>query len=355
LFQANTIGERGIRSNGPGNEHAVIKKLLWDAIQRNDDHIINLSLRLGVNYSTKLKESCRYRDACVATGELLSLITGLNLDNQHVELSILRGQSLRMVGQMEDALEVLYSAIEMGNGFIKNKSLSDVYLSIALIHDKSGNKQDVIIAANKVQELTQKDSGKYLQAEAIKARYIDDISLKKNKLFELEQKARNTNHNIVANNIAVELARSSKNKNEKLSLFEKVISCNEDPYNRIRATISKSMYLINEDRITEINKKDIQFLGFAYSFLFAQRMSVLFNDCHIVIWTLLKSEGNIIKLLRAFRLSSFLWRIRGEEYLEKKYLEDIDPQDIKNIYDTRNENTMIDINYFERRRQLMLI
>jgi hypothetical protein len=51
-----------------------------------------------------------------------------------------------------------------------------------------------------------------------------------------------------------------------------------------------------------------------------------------------KHENRILSMLRIFRLSSFLWRIKGEEELERKHLEEmrnIDFSEVRKINDER--------------------
>lgn len=350
LCRAKTLGVRGARSTGPGNEHSVTLQLLRDAIQRKDEKDILRVLMLAIGYCQKLKESCRYRDACIAADEVISLIEGKGLDEQYVELAIVRGQSLRMIGQRDAALEILKTVLERDRNFLSKERLGDVYLSIALIHESNHNSNEAIEAAQMVQKFASKTSAKFMHAESIKAEFKEEPE-RRNLLKDLEKKARKKGYTIVANNIALDLARTSSNADEKSVLLESVLGDSDDPYNRIRAVIDKANLLAINNNTSGLGSRDRQILNFAYSFLFAQRMTTLFSQCHKAIWRVLKVESSVLQLLKVFRLSSFVWRIRGEDSQERKYLEDIRDIDLSDARKHRDGHILIDISYFDRRTQ----
>ncbi|MGO9001280.1 MAG: hypothetical protein ACLPYZ_06590 [Limisphaerales bacterium] len=68
-----------------------------------------------------------------------------------------------------------------------------------------------------------------------------------------------------------------------------------------------------------------------------------------------EADDNPTRLLRLFRHSSFVWRIRGDEAKEKDYLDRLSKRDIKPA-DTSNQKTfVIEIGYYMRRLKIILI
>ena len=346
-----TAATLGVSSAGPGNEHSVTLRLLRDAIHRNDTFDIEKALEIGTIYCRGLENANRYRDVRVATEDLLTMIDRLGASKYHDELSLMRAESLRMIGERQKALDAFNEVLVSNAGLTKDQ-MADLHLSVALIHDTDQNGPLAIESALKAQSLAKKNSSLYYQSETIKIRFRENGSQRRVLLKGLEEKARHKKHFVVANNICLSLAEDEEGAEaERLSLLETVLSEREDPYNRIRAAITKTQYLNKRAKLDRLTQRDLQLLLFAYSFLFSQRMANLFNQCHRAIWGILKFRNDTIQLLRIFRLSSFLWRIRGKDSLEKTYLSEIEKMDLKAIRGLRDERVRIDVDYLDRRRQ----
>jgi tetratricopeptide (TPR) repeat protein len=344
------LGIRGSRSTGPGNEHAVVLQMIKDAVQKKDKKEISRILTLGVIYCSRLREYNRFKDASIATEDLISIIKNMDFNKEFVELAIINGECLRMTGQIDKALEIFGEVIDRNIDYLANERLAGVYLDLALIYEKKKNNDLAIDSAEKVQELSGKDSAKYLHAESIIVALREKDPLRKNLLQDLERKARSKDYIVVANNIALDLSQSTSDEEEKLTLISRILSKTDDPYNRIRAVINKANYLLSQGKSEYLQPRDYQLLAFSYSFLFAQRLTGLFTQCHRALWAILKSQQQTRQLLKIFRLSSFIWRIRGEYDTEKKFLEEIKNEDIGEVRRLNDERVAVDIMYFERRR-----
>ncbi|MEK6743541.1 MAG: hypothetical protein AABZ15_08025 [Nitrospirota bacterium] len=351
ISRIKSLGGRGARSTGPGNEHAIVLQLLKDAIYRKDEKEISRTLVLGINYCSTLKEYNRFKDGSIASEDVIALIRDLDFNKEFIELAIINGECLRMTGQRDKALEIFQKVLDRNIDYLSSDRLADVYLEIALIHDQNDNGEQAIKSAQKAQELLEKDSSRYIHTEAIIVRFQEKDPIRKALLQDLEKKARSKDYLSVANNIALDLARRASDEDERLSLLERVLAKNEDPYNRIRAVVNKANYLLLNNKPGDLLPRDYQLLTYAYSFLFAQRLTALFTLCHKAIWGLLKNQHQTRQLLKIFRLSSFIWRIRGEENTEKTYLEEIRNIDVGEVKKLNDERIAVDIIYFERRTQ----
>ena len=141
----------------------------------------------------------------------------------------------------------------------------------------------------------------------------------------------------------------TKNVDESLRLQERVLRERDDPYNRVRAVIDKVQLLQDTGRLSDLSKSDRKLLGAAYSYSYGQRMSTLFDKCHKVLWGVLAKENLWAQLLRLFRHSSFLWRLKGSKEDEVTYLHALDPVDLRALTN-EGGSLQLEIHYLERRR-----
>ena len=103
--------------------------------------------------------------------------------------------------------------------------------------------------------------------------------------------------------------------------------------------------------VTELSFNDRRLLSGAYSYAYGQRMSGLFNSCHRVLWTVLFLEKLWAPLVRLFRHSSFLLRIKGAGETEEIYLHKLDTLDLAELKRKEGSSLAMELQYLERRRQ----
>ena len=111
----------------------------------------------------------------------------------------------------------------------------------------------------------------------------------------------------------------------------------------------------NLDKPLEMNPLEILHLASAYSYFHTQRFSGLFDDCHAALWKVYESDENPAKLLRLFRHSSFVWRIRGQDETEKDYLARLSKRKIETTDSEKPKTFMIEIGYYMRRLKIVLL
>ena len=92
-----------------------------------------------------------------------------------------------------------------------------------------------------------------------------------------------------------------------------------------------------------------------YSSVHTQRFGRLFESCHAVLWELFESRNDVQQLLRLFRHSSFVWRIRGLEATEAEYLQRLKAREIKQNEEGSPKGLIIEIHYFMRRLKVLLV
>ena len=331
---------------GRRNESVIFKRLLADAIEMADQTRARRITQLIAGVVDGLKAEDRYREASVIIKELLPLMR--RVDDKASESTILKvyGSSLRMLGQADDAAAVLEQLLNDGEMELGKQELLSVQTDLAFIYERRKNKEHAVRAAREMQRLSpRKSSGKYLGAEAIIANMNLDGAERVNKLKGVERRARQHEHTVVANNIALMLSRLTE-AGPKEVWQQRVIDSKGDQYNRLRAMVAKANRLIALGKGSSLSPEEHRVLAMGYSYLYAQRMTSLFGRCHGALWKILVSEGRLGDLLKIFRHSSFLWRLYGEVDTERQYYNELVRLELGDI--TRSGG--MDAAYFEARR-----
>lgn len=311
----------GPRPSGLGNEHTVIRQLLWEAVQKDDAASVKKVIRLAAAYLNKLNEIGRFKDAHFAAEELIHFISADQYSQSKAELKLIYGESSRMIGRKDDAIEILRSVIDDNSVVLTKSQKACAYLEMSLAYDGLGSKKEAIEAASTVTKLEKAGSSVYDQARAIIIKQGDQSQNIIRDLIKLKDKSRKLKRTISTNNIAIDLATLVTKTDDKIKYYDTVIDNLGDEYNKVRAVVNKTDVLLKANRQSELRHKDKIMLERAFSYAYSQKLQSLFNKCTRVIWELLLIAGKYDQMLKLFRYSSFLWRIRGEHDLEKSYLE----------------------------------
>jgi calcineurin-like phosphoesterase family protein len=345
---------RDYLSSGAGNEFALLYHLISQAINNNDDFMVKCGTLLGIAYAEHLNTADRYRDLATVTGPLLKIIDCAEFPNEYSKLAALYGKSLRMTGKREDGVKYLKASLEVENVILSKDDKASIWLNIALAEQSNDNNEKAVSAAEEVIKYTEKESGRYLQALSIIAGFIPDDAEKKKKLYDIEDKARKNKDFTAANNIAIYLAGRATNSSEKIRLLDRVLMSNEQGYNKARGLVAKAKAIQKQDGGIKLKPEEVFGLTWAYSYFYAQRFMSLFNQCHEVLWKVCESAGNTTQLLRLFRHSSFLWRIRGEENKEAEYLQRLSQKNVEETQSSDKGVILLELRYFTLRVNLVL-
>jgi hypothetical protein len=174
------------------------------------------------------------------------------------------------------------------------------------------------------------------------------------RLAALERKARSERWLTLADNIAIRLADDSESPAEKLRHLDRVTLNKIRGYNESRAIVAKAeaSHMVDSPRL--LTDVELFALAGAYSYLHSQRYESLFNRCHRELWQVLESRGNDAQLLRLFRHSSFLWRIRGDSGHEEEYLRRLEARNLASSSGAANRGIVVEVYYFLRRLKAVL-
>lgn len=223
--------------------------------------------------------------------------------------------ALRMINQVDRAHRIASEIILDG----QSKSLKEnVLLTIAMCKEQLKAPADEIIAAA---EACRKVNPK--GQVAISARYVivcaEQAPDRTARLRALHDEARRKNCSVVANNIALELASTtSDSEQKKRHLMETLESGRaNDHYNFVRALMRVCKQSLAETGT--ITRQQFNECAQAYSYLYNQRMDSLFEACHRILWDVFKARGDQQNLLTLYRYSSLVWRLHKKVDREQGY------------------------------------
>ena len=349
------------RDIGPGNEHSICVQLIKNALTTNANRYFKQVINVALNYCVSLKNNARYRDGYIAAEEILNLLASIenednSVANEIAELRLACAGCARMIKKLDKSVELINQVIETEELRVDRNRDKKIYLSLALAYDTMGLKDEALAAANKVCNLCSSNSANYMQAKSIILEHEKNGEQLEASLKRIETRARNEGHFTVASNISLTRAELSKDVDTKLSHLSRVLSGDSTDYNKIRAYIRKVNELLDAGRGASASAIDRRWLERGYSYLYGQRLSVLFDQCHNALWRLMQLDGNILGLLRLFRHSSFLWRLRGESDQEIRCFAELSSiGDLTSILAEQKGLVRYEIQYIDTRRKVLIL
>jgi hypothetical protein len=220
-----------------------------------------------------------------------------------------------MIGGHKKAKEVIEGIAD-----IPSSEKQSTLIDLAFCHESLKDTDSARTLAAEVLAIN-RNSFHGLQAQAIIIDLTKDDPKRDDKLKALEQKCRNRDASVVANNIALTRAREHRSDPDTVTkiLMPVVRSkATKDFYNRTRAAIELAeIALRSGQRLTEAEQS---YLIVAYHFIFNERLPGLFDRCHDALWKNFSATGDVNNLLALFRHSSLHWRLRDSDSIEKQYL-----------------------------------
>lgn len=355
LSQMANIGSRLAKPLGPGNEHTVALHLLREALQKEDGRAVKQAANVCINHCRSLYKHDRFKDACLATEEIYHVLIDKDYSKEFIDIAVIYGKSLRMMSKRKEAIEVFQLILEQRKEHIIKDIEISININLAFAYKLEKDSASAIAAAEKVLILAKKESPRFLQAKAIILLCQEAGHEVTNSLMQLERKAKKKDFIVLSNNILLDLVDQTDDVEKQHSFIEQILKSSKDQYNHIRAVVIKAEIILkNNNSSIDISKRDRHLLCLAYTYLYYQRLTSLFNRCHNVLWTIMKQENRSYNLLKIFRHSSFLWRILGDIDRENKYLKELEAIDTSSFRRPEIEVFGADIKYLELRRREQL-
>ena len=313
---ANRLKNPTVNSAETLNANSILLSLFNQAIDSNDDRDVGTALSIIEKYLHVLMDGDHFRSIVVLCRELLPLIPEKN-DDHAIDIKTTYGESLRMTGQLDQAIDVLSQL----RGPEAKSDRQEIQLSLALAYQRKGMSAEAIEAAREVIK-DDKSSNRALHAKAILIEEEPDSPARTEALLKHEALCRRRGANIVANNLALSRLANTDIADEKaeqaLNSVLRSAQSDGDFYSSARAIVRIARLAVEQNK--DLPEHDKLRLVQVYQFLFGERLSNLFDQCHDALWNVFEREGETTNLFQLFRHSSLIWRLRGNEEKETGYL-----------------------------------
>lgn len=265
-----------------------------------------------------LCDGCHYSSAANFCRDFVSLMNKEDFPDKRSHLIRHYGYALRMIGETTRAKEQLLEAL----AYSFPKSIQqNVMMDLAFCHETLGEMDEAIAYAKNVLKINKKNE-LAIQATAMIVEQETREPERTRALVALEQAARRRNLHTAADNISLTLARETENDHEAAALLSKVLKPgrrSKDFYNTARAILE----IVNRkiDAGESISDSEVADLVTCYQFVLSERIPWMFQKCNKALWHVFEIKREWENMLTLFRYSSMIWRLRGEEDVEKLYLD----------------------------------
>jgi predicted MPP superfamily phosphohydrolase len=299
------------------NASAILLRLLKTALQQENRDETTALMHLSAAYSSALLTGSHYYGTAAFCSAFIHTAPTDVADDMVRRIKLNYGKALRIGGERGKSIEIMES---LDPDQLERRDRESLLLELALAYQPLENSKAIDLAQRLLK--TTKTQTMKLQARKIIIDAEPDRTNRTSKLTALEREARSKKCYILANNIALYLAKESDDEDTARQYLGSVISAqggSGNIYNEARAAVDLADRILKGgDAIPQI---DHNRLIAAYQYVFIQRIPSLFDRCHRALWQSFTQRGEIPNLFALFRHSSFIWRIRGLTQNEKKYIE----------------------------------
>lgn len=300
-----------------GNATSIVLRLMRDGLDRSDRRLTNNAVELARAYITLLQRGDHFRAVAILAIDIIAMLEEDESESAaffQVEVA----KATRMLGDNKLSLD-LYSGINTEHMPVSRRQ--SILVNVALAHQRLGEDVEALVAAKECVRLD-RQSAQTMQAQAIIAECSGQADTLSADLRRLEAKARKRNAHVLANNLTIARVDAddvgSDERSEALSLVINTARDAGDFYNLTRAILGKVKDILSERN--QISDRDKSMLIDAYHFLLSERLPVLFDRCHSLLWQVFELSDDTVNLFRLFRHSSLIWRLRSDEAKEERYL-----------------------------------
>jgi hypothetical protein len=301
-----------------GNANFLVLRSAREAAESLAVTKIKGAFDLASAYCQSLLSGDHFHDVALLCSDLLGIFGRIH--DSSLDLASLRlkyAKALRMNGDRELARDILLEI----RGHSKEKSFrNQALLNLALCYESLEMMDEAVKTARECRAVDPKSTYS-LQASAIIVGMSAAGPARTVALRKIEATARKKKAFIVANNVALTLASETEDmslRRDALSEIVRSAPVTDDGYNAMRAAIElATLKLESSDTLGDT---DLSRLIDAYHYLFSESGGGLLDKCHDALWTHFEHKHEFDNLLRLFRHSSLIWRLRDQEKREKRYL-----------------------------------
>lgn len=300
-----------------GNASMLILRAAREAVECQVASRLAAVRNLATAYCSNLKLGNHFLAVISLCEDLIPLFEGLD---DPLDLSILRtefAKALRMTGQAERAIQLCK---QVQSTSPSKGLLQSTHLTLAMCYEGLGGIDEAKLSASACIQMDPR-SNLSLQARAIAIGLQEEDIDRQKKLRLLETQARKKKVFVVANNIALNLARECTDPAVRRQLVTTVFRqavLDGDHHNAVRSTIQ-----LAKMHLDDVGALPVQMLARlieAYHYLYTEDLQGLFQRCHAALWRAFEGQNEVENLLRLFRYSSLKWRVRGLDTTETEYV-----------------------------------
>lgn len=327
------------------NCHLIINNLMTNAIKNNDDNGVERAAQIAINFCKHVYDAGDYKNTINTAEEVYTWLKQTHHNKTKAALAKILGEALRMSGNSEKALSLLTEALDIEDGNLSNSEKNDIYIELGFSYISNSNFPKAIECAKAIEKTASPKDVQSIQASYILAQ----ASLKGDKLLKrlktLESQAKHAKSEGLVNTLSLRIAEMNNDKKDSEKRFTRVLTSKDDDYNKMRALIKRSIEILkNGDG--RISDEELLMLNYTYSYLYVQRLNVMFTNCHIALWLYCLNNSRVDDLLNLFKHSSLVWRISGQNAIEKDYFNQME----KVIKKNKIDQTSLNYDYFNRRK-----
>lgn len=298
-----------------GSTQVLLAQLLKCSIELDLGRDINSAIRACRSYCKQISNAARYKEVISFSKHIRAIARESDKVGSLSYFYMLEGYSSRMISKHEEAEPLLLDALKEKE-HLTNDEIVQVLVNLMFMYDSLGKLDEAIRYAKETLEVEPKNSDALLKLEELSD--LNEIQ----KLKNLEQKFRNNNRIITANNAALVLCDLESSYKSKVYWLNRVLASQEkDQYNQMRA-ITKKALLDPSGHFTP-NTQELKLLHTCYIFSFSQGMNRMFNDSHKLLWNHYIEQRNYVTVFNLYRHSSLYWRIYGFADKELQYSNEI--------------------------------
>jgi tetratricopeptide (TPR) repeat protein len=341
--------------SGVGNELAVLLQLIAHSKQHGDEGTAERVVRVGLQYAARLEAADRYRDVAAAAGQLAAAVDEESFGDALWRLCGLAGAAFRMLGKHTEALAQLKRAVEIAGDSMTAAEKCRLFKNIARAENSLKNLDDALSAAEEAKVHAKPTQSAFWDCEYIIAKCRLEGDALKKRLGEILQEAKKLKAKTLVENLLLDLAELATGQ-EKVGLLDAVLDSSYTQsysYNKQRAVLAKARAVEEHADAEAFTKRDLNTLVWSYSYLYSQRFGGPFDQCHDALWRIFEGTSDIGQLLRLFRHSSFVWRIRGDEGKERTALLALAAHPIPRIEELGSKADLPLRYYWKRHRALL--
>ena len=306
--------------SGPGNELVVVLFYLKTALKANRKDRIRRYANLAVGFCKALMDKDRFRDVVIVASSIRELLNE-RLHNEYWQsATFFLGKALRLTKQFEKSIQVHEYLLNSYEGNTKEFQAS-ILFGLSSSYFALGEESEALRCAKRVLDLEENNSSLAIHTKSLICKIKLEGGTRIAALKSLFNLAKSKGFNETSNNIAMDIARYTSNKDESMKILDKVISSSKGIYSMSRAISLKAEILTDRGRLVDIDEDQRKQLCIAYAYSYGQRIDTIMDSCHDALWGIYSISKSKEPMLRLFKFSSFVWRLSGKDAKEKKYVQ----------------------------------